>query len=130
VNRAVVPTVLALLAALLLAQCAPVYVNGAGATKPVALTSLDTDREYSAVGQFRRQVRVWYALWGLIPLSNPNVGLVAAQECGMGDAVINLRVTTQYDVLDCLLDAVLGCFTLTTRGVTVEGTVVKYRPRE
>jgi len=39
------------------------YVNGAGATKPVSLTP-DAEKPYNVVKHFREDARGWFILWG------------------------------------------------------------------
>jgi len=108
--------------------CTTVYVNGSGATKPVALTA-SAEEPFNTVGHFHCAKRAWYVLWGLLPISQPDVGQVASSASGTGNAVVNLSVMTQYDLLDVLIDVVLGFATITTRSVAIEGDIARYQEK-
>jgi hypothetical protein len=66
---------------------------------------------------FRTTKKVWYALWGLVPITKNSTDEIIAQY-----DLKNVRVITQYDIVDYLISAVLGTFSIQTKTVIVEGT--------
>jgi hypothetical protein len=115
-----------LLLPLFVASCATVYVNGDNAAMPISL-SAEARADASHVGHFRCQGRALYALWGLVPLMRPDAGAMASEQATGADAVVNLRVTAQLDLLDVLVLALLGPVSLVTLSVVVEGDMVTYK---
>ena len=115
----------AVAAALIVTSCATVYVNSDHATIPLSLSS-DNRTGDSRTVHFRSSERALYVLWGLVPLVQPDAGAMASQQAAGADEVTNLRVTTQFDVLDVLVFLLLGPASLVTSSVTVEGDAVTY----
>jgi len=54
---------ISVVAVILTSSCMQLYVNGAGATKPVSLTP-DAEKPYNVVKHFREDARGWFILWG------------------------------------------------------------------
>ena len=64
-------------------------------------------------GGSESEKRQWYALFGLIPLGEVDSKSLA------GDAA-NYTVTTQWGIVDILLNLITGIVTITSQTVTVE----------
>lgn len=56
--------------------------------------------------------RQWYVLWGIVPLGKVDSHAMAA---GAKD----YTVTSQWTVLDCIINIVAGCVTVNCQSVTV-----------
>jgi len=81
----------------------------------------DADRPITLASQteslpFKTQYRVWYALWGLVPINDNTINKVLRET-----KVNKVRVTTKMTVVDWLISAVLSYFTIATWTVEVEG---------
>jgi hypothetical protein len=60
----------------------------------------------------------WYVLWGLVPITENSTDGVLAKH-GFKEA----RVTTEFTLIDWLIDAVLGGFSIITNTTTIEGNL-------
>ena len=121
-KKALIGVVMALSFAL--ASCASIVVDApVTASNTVSLTS-----KASKSGQtvhFTKQKKVFYLLWGLVPITNNHTASDIAEVAGSND-VTNLKVDTHYDVIDFLINAFLGGFiTLHSKTAVIEGDVVK-----
>ena len=68
--------------------------------------------------------RAVWGLWGLVQLSQPNLRKALAHQVGDGVAVADIRIKSKARFSDILFTVItLGL--LSTRSVTVEGTVVQ-----
>ncbi|MEO0179885.1 MAG: hypothetical protein ABIM74_03690 [candidate division WOR-3 bacterium] len=107
-----------------LAGCATIVIDAPpGADNTVSLTSQPSG---GSSYHFVAKKKVWYILWGLIPITdNHTADLVAAS--AQGKPVRNLRATTTYTFVDWLLSVVLNIIptTIQVKSVIVEGDVVK-----
>jgi hypothetical protein len=64
--------------------------------------------------------KVWYVLWGLVPITdNSTEDLIAKYN------LQNVKVKTQYDIVDFLISYFLGFLTIHTKTVIVEGNTAK-----
>jgi len=65
---------------------------------------------------FEKQVKVWYALWGLVPITDNS-----------SDAIISryklkeVRVTTKFTFLDLIIGAFTGVATIVPKTMVIEG---------
>lgn len=84
------------------------YVAPAGST----VTTLSEQQPAS----FKKDVRVWYALWGLVPITENSTETVIAQ-----NNLKEVRVTTQHTFLDVVIGVVTGFVTIYPKTITVEG---------
>ena len=121
-------------------NCMTVNLSAAGYDKTASLTSMD--RKFSIVKHFSSDMKCWYALVNLIPLTEPNVAEILRDETvsSHGDAVINVRIAGQTTLVDAVIPvalAFLGSAASSQRGVflglligartyTIEGDVIKY----
>lgn len=117
-----------MLLSLLTFNCTQVIIDGAGADKVASISPVAGNNEYNIVNHFRTQAKVWYLLWGLVPVSSPNVGEIVAKYSAGGDGVINLKIIDEFSLVDCLLENVLlSVISANTRTVIIEGDVIKYK---
>ena len=68
---------------------------------------------------FKTQYKVWYALWGLVPISDNTTNKILKET-----KLKKVRVTTKMSFTDYLISAVLNMFiptTIATWTVEVEG---------
>ncbi|MDH5186253.1 MAG: hypothetical protein OEW70_04215 [candidate division WOR-3 bacterium] len=108
-----IPIILICLVCLLFTSCATVSVVAPTGQKVM----LASETEPTA---FKTTKRVWYVLWGLVPITDNTTGdLISKYQ------LQNVRVQTQYDIVDWLIDVVLGWTSLHARTVTVEGNAGK-----
>lgn len=68
---------------------------------------------------FKKEIKGWYVLWGLVPLIGAKDGVQAAIK---DNNLTNVRVETKTTFVDWLISAVLGSVTVGTRTIIVEGT--------
>lgn len=90
-------------------SCATVKIN-APIGKEVTLLS-ETDS-----ATFKTTKKVWYLLWGLVPVTDNSTETTIAQY-----NLKNVRVTTQYDVIDYVVSFFLGWLTIHSKTVIIEG---------
>ncbi|MGC8894942.1 MAG: hypothetical protein ACP5QG_08880 [candidate division WOR-3 bacterium] len=106
-----------------LTGCATVIVEAPmGAENTVSLTSKPSG---GSSQHFTVQKKVWYVLWGLVPITNNSTDDMISQVSQGGKDVRNMKVTVQYTLIDWLIGACLGGISIMTNTVTVEGDVVK-----
>jgi hypothetical protein len=107
-----------------------VIIDGAAADKVASISTksgYEDYTEYTIIKHFSVSTRAWYLLCGLVPTDRPDIGEIVAKQSAGGDGVINLRVVTEYDVVDFLVDLFLGYVTITSRKVKIEGDVIKVK---
>ena len=120
-------TLVAVTVICMLPSCTQVIIDGAGYDKVASLTPVAGSRDFSIVKHFGSTRKVWYLLWGILPLGGPDVGSVIAREAAGSDGVANVKVTDKYGFVDFLVDVVLGVVTLNTRTVRIEGDAIRYQ---
>jgi len=84
----------------------------------------DADRPITLASQteslpFKTRYRVWYVLWGLVPINDNTINKVLRET-----KVNKVRVTTKMTVVDWLISTVLNIFiptTIATWTVEIEG---------
>jgi len=126
--------ILLFLIIILFFSCTQVIIDGAGMDKVASIsptTGYEDYAEYMVTKSFSTRTRVWYALWGLIPIVKPDIGQIVKNQSAGGDGVINLKIVDEYNIVDFLVDLFLGSsFTITTRSVKIEGDVIKIKKEE
>ncbi len=131
----------AVIAALLFQGCMAVSFDASGYDKTASMTS--ADKKFTIMKHFRREVKCWYTLVNLIPLTEPDIAKILQEETASsrGDAVINLRITGETTLIDALVPVALGVFgsivspqrgafaglLVGVRTYTIEGDVIQYR---
>lgn len=86
--------------------------------KPVSMTNM----RGTPVRNFERNEKAVWLLWGLIPVSIPEVDDVVAPHVADRVGVQNLKITTKYSFLDVVVTTLTQGM-LTMRSVKVEGQV-------
>lgn len=122
------------------AGCMSVHFDAAGYDRMASLTS--SERKFTLLKHFSRDVKCWYTLVGLIPLSDTDLSGILKDETASahGDAVLNIKVHGETTLLDAAIPvataffgsvvspqrgALLGLL-VTARTYTIEGDVIKY----
>lgn len=106
-----------------LAGCATIVIDAPTSNNVVSLTSQPSG---GSPYHFVAKKKVWYILFGLIPITNNHTSdMVAAS--AQGKPVRNFKATTTYTFVDLLITAVLNVIptTIHVKSVIVEGDVVK-----
>ena len=108
----------------LLTGCATIQLEAPMLDKPISMSrKADTQKAHRTVRHFCKETRAVWLLFGAIPICVPEMDEIVAKESSGQDAVTNLSITTEYDVLDILVRAVTQGVVY-TRSITVEGDVV------
>jgi len=102
--------------------CASIVVDAPmTANNTVSLTS---QPEAGRTMHFSKQKKVFYLLWGLVPITDNHTAKDIQEVAGDND-VVNLKVDTHFDVIDWLVGAVAGWLSVVSKTATIEGDVVK-----
>lgn len=120
------PKTLALLALAVLAVsgCYTMEIDATAMQPPAAMTS--PTGQVQTLGQFEERTTASWLLWGLMPLSDPDVADVLEREVRRlnGTGVTSIEITTQQTFMDGLLSALtLGIYG--QRSTIVTGTVIR-----
>lgn len=113
--------VLVLGIALLTTSCYTLNYSSSASSKPVSFTG-------EVKGQrthFNEEKRIWYALWGLVPISDNDIEKSLIEPRTSGGAVQNLSIKSEWSPIDILLNIFTSLVTFYSRTVTVEGDVVR-----
>jgi hypothetical protein len=113
--------VLVLAIALLTTGCYTLNYSSSASSKPVSFTG-------EVKGQrthFSEEKWIWYALWGLVPISDNDVEKSLIEPRTAGGAVQSLSVKSEVSALNWLVNIFTGIVTIYVQTVTVEGDVVK-----
>ena len=111
---------------MLVAGCAAIRLEAPALDKPVSMSrKADTEKAHRTVRHFWEEKRAVWLLYGAIPIYVPEVDEIVAKESSGHDAVTNLAITTEFDIVDLLIIAITGGGIVHTRSVVVEGDVVE-----
>lgn len=113
--------VLILSITLLTTSCFTLNYSTSASSKPVSFTG-------EVKGQrthFSEEKRIWYALWGLVPISDNDIEKSLIDPRTAGGAVQKLSVKSEITPLDFLINIFTGILTIWGQTVTVEGDVVR-----
>lgn len=104
--------ILFLLSALVLAvsACSTVDIESQLTDKVVAMSPIPSSVEHRIVGNFSEELRVFYTINGLVPLSQVEVdkAITTAVNKYGGDGASNVRIVDQLSGIDILIQAGLG----------------------
>ncbi|MEO0102842.1 MAG: hypothetical protein ABIK81_03980 [candidate division WOR-3 bacterium] len=89
--------------------CATVSIVSPAGRKTTLLSETDPTT-------YKTTKKVWYVLWGLVPITDNSTADIIAKY-----NLENVKVKTQYDIIDYLISAILGGFSIQTKTVIVEG---------
>jgi hypothetical protein len=113
--------VIVLSIALLTASCYTLNYSGSASAKPVSFTG-------EVRGQrtpFTEEKWIWYAFWGLLPISDNDIEKSLIEPRTAGGAVQNLSIKSEISFLNGLVNFFTGIVTIVAQTVTVEGDVVR-----
>jgi len=86
--------------------------------RPVSMT----DMKETPVKNFTSANKAIWLFWGLIPIALPEVDGVIVPEMAGHNGVQNMKITTEYDIIDLIVTAFTDGI-VTMRTVTIEGEV-------
>jgi hypothetical protein len=120
--------------------CTSVNINASGYDKTASLTS--SDKKFTILKHFSREMKCWYTFLNLIPLTEPNIAELLREETvsAHGDAIINVTIKGETTMIDAAIPvamSIVGSMVSPQRGAflgllcgartyTVEGDVIKY----
>ncbi|MBI4735291.1 MAG: hypothetical protein HY766_04410 [candidate division NC10 bacterium] len=113
--------VLVLGIALLTTGCYTLNYSSSASSKPVSFTG-------EVKGQrthFSEEKWIWYAIWGLVPISDNDIEKSLVEPRTAGGAVQNLPTKSEVTPLNWLVNIFTGLVTIVAQTVTVEGDVVR-----
>ena len=126
IGRTVGTAVLAA-AALLLSGCATITYDADTIEGLVAMNRIAEAGDYERIGTFEESSRVVFVISQLITLFDADLEDAVRdqlEEWG-GDAVINLRIHEENDIVDVLIGGLTSGW-VNTRSVTLQGDVVRW----
>ena len=113
--------VLALSVALLTTSCYTLNYSSSASSKPVSFTG-------EVKGQrthFSEEKWIWYALWGLVPISDNDIEKSLVEPRTAGGAVQSLSIKSETTALNLLTNIFTCLLTICSQTVTVEGDLVR-----
>ena len=112
---------------LALAGCSTIHNKPTeGVYKHISFGSRTADGSSEVIRHFNASQRASFWFFRLIPANKANVISIAEKQIGPGEGTVNLRATTQYDLIDVIISVVtIGIYT--TWNIEVSGDIVKLR---
>lgn len=113
--------VLVLALSVMTSGCFTLNYSSSAASKPIAFTG-------EVKGQrthFSQEMWIWYALWGLVPLSDNDVEKSLIEPRSAGGAVQNLNIKSEFTALNVLANAFTCLVSICSKTVMVEGDIVR-----
>ena len=107
--------------ALLSTSCYTLHYSNSASTKPVSFTG-------EVKGQrthFSEEKWIWYALWGLVPISDNDIEKSLIEPRTAGGALQNLSIKSELGAMNFLTNIFTCLITICSKTVTVEGDVVR-----
>ena len=115
------PLVLALVMALATTSCYTLRFSSSPALKPISFTGeVQGQRTH-----FSEEKWIWFALWGLIPISDNDIEKSLIEPRAGGGAVQNLSIKTEVTASNVLANLFTCVLTICSKTVVVEGDVVR-----
>lgn len=114
--------------ALLSGACATINYDAATVQNVVSMNRPAPVAAYERVGEFSTKQRPVFVISQLITVVDMNMERDIQRELQRtgGDAIINLRIHEEYDVVDVLIAMIVGGW-VNTRSVELRGDVVRWR---
>jgi hypothetical protein len=112
---------LVLAVSLLTSGCFTLNYSSSASTKPIAFTG-------EVKGQrthFSEEKWIWFALWGLVPISDNDIEKSLIEPRTASGAVQNLSVKSEFTALNWLANVFTCIASICAKTVTVEGDVVR-----
>jgi hypothetical protein len=119
--RKVLVLALVLGIALLSTSCYTLNYSASPSSRPVSFTGeVEGHRTH-----FKEEKWIWYALWGLVPISDTDIEKSLIEPRTAGGAVQNLSIRSEITGMNFLADVFTWILTMCSTTVTVEGDIVK-----
>jgi len=113
--------VLVLVMGLLTTSCFTLHYSSSTSSKPISFTGeIKGQRTH-----FTEEKWIWYALWGLVPISDNDIEKSLIEPRTGGGAVQNLSIKSELGAMNFLADIFTCLLTICSRTVSVEGDVVR-----
>lgn len=107
--------------ALLTTGCYTLTYSSSASPKPVSFTGeLKGERAH-----FNEEKWIWYALWGLVPISDNDIEKSLVEPRTAGGAIQNLSIRSEFTATNWLVNLFTGIVTMGAQTVTVEGDIVR-----
>lgn len=123
--------VLGLIAVAAISGCATINYNAGAAAGTVTMNR--PAAEYERLGSFETNRRAVFVIASLITVVDANLEDALRGEISRagGDAIVNLRIHEQYDIIDIAIGVVqsallFGAQIVNTRAITIRGDVVRW----
>jgi len=110
---------------LLTTGCYTVTYTNSIAPGPIAFTGPSPGGGGGDRRHFVEEMTVWYALWGLVPISENDVTREVLERRARRGAVENLKIRSEFSALDVLISLLTGVVTITRTTVRIEGDLVQ-----
>jgi hypothetical protein len=112
---------LALGIALLSTSCYTLNYSASASSRPVSFTGeVKGPRTH-----FKEEKWIWYALWGLVPISDTDIEKSLIEPRAAAGAVQNLSIRSEITGMNFLANVFTWVLTMGSKTVTVEGDIVK-----
>ncbi len=115
------PLGLVLVLAVLITGCYTLNYSSSASSKPVSFTGGVKGQRTS----FTQEQWVWYALWGLVPLSDNDIEKSLIDHHTAGGAVQSLSIKSEITLLNGLANLFTCLLSFCSQTVTVEGDIVR-----
>jgi hypothetical protein len=103
------------------AGCYTIRYSASASSRPVSFTGEVTGQRTF----FRAEKWLWYALWGLAPLSDTDIEKTLIEPRTVGGAVQNLSITSEFAPTNVLLNLLTCIATICSKTVRVQGDLVR-----
>lgn len=110
---------------LLTTGCYTVTYPKATTPGPIAFTGSIPKGAGGERTHFVEEMTIWYALWGLVPISENDVTREVLERRARQAAIENLTIQSEFSALDVLISLLTGVVTITRMTVRVEGDLVR-----
>ncbi len=91
---------------------------------PITFTASLPKAEGRDRTHFVEEMPIWYALFGLVPISENDVTREVLDRRARQAAIENLTIRSEFSALDVLISLLTGIVTITRMTVRVEGDLV------
>ncbi len=112
---------LVLAVALLTTSCYTLNFSSSTSPKPISFTGEVKGRRT----HFSEEKWIWYALWGLVPISDNDIEKSLIEPRTGGGAVQNLSIKSELSAVNFFSNLFTCLLTICSKTVTVEGDVVR-----
>jgi hypothetical protein len=113
--------VLILVMGLLTTGCYTLNYSSSTSSKPISFTG----EVKGQLTHFSEEKWIWYAIWGLIPISDIDIEKSLIEPRAAGGAVQNLSIKSELGAMNFLANIFTCLLTICSRTVSVEGDVIR-----